>query len=44
MAAKEAMHHIRKKSDLYQQMVAAHQERTAPAEITEGTTEEEVTA
>lgn len=43
MAAKEAMHHIRKKSDLYQQMVAAHQERTAPAEITENTIEQEVT-
>ena len=29
-AAKEAMHHIRKKTKLYQQIVAAHEARTAP--------------
>ena len=43
-AAKEAMHHIRKKTELYQQVVAAHQARTMPVASTSDETPVDVNA
>lgn len=43
LAAKEAMRHIHKKSELYKSIVAAHEARIAPAAVEESSSTDEMT-